>query len=105
MAAAYDHVIVTRAHGAGHHVAFCAIESDVILDETRGRDLERTLETIPGVDHGSVKISVPTAALSFAFDPARVAPNVVLDAVNVELAGKGLALVPLRVIEPLLGAR
>jgi len=99
VAAAYDHAVVSRALSARHHVAFCVIDGGLVPSDALRREIERTVESTRGVDRSSVKVSLETASLSFAYDPARAPLGPLLRGVNRKLAPKGLSLMPLRVIE------
>ena len=48
-----------------------------------------------GVDHGSVRVSLDTASLSFAFDPARTPHMALVNSANRKLAINGIKLAPL----------
>src|SRR5262245_4523863 len=100
IATVYDYETVTRAHRAGHYVAFFAIDGALAADDESRRHIERTLESIPGVDAGSVKVSLPDSTVSFAFDPVRESREAVFDVANAKLADRGLKLQLLRVMEP-----
>jgi hypothetical protein len=99
VAAVYDHALVSRALGAGHHVAFCGIEGVVTGRAAQRGEITRALDGVAGVDRGSVRVSLVHATLSFAFDPARAPLPAVLRAARRPLAERGLTLVPLRVMD------
>jgi hypothetical protein len=99
LAAVYDHEQVGRALGARHHVAFCGIEGVVAGRDGQRTDIVRALDAIPGVDRGSVRVSLEHATVSFAFDPGRAPLPTVLRAARRTLADRGLTLVPLRVMD------
>lgn len=101
IAAVYDHAVLTQANGAGRVVAFCAIEGGLPQNKELQREIERALTSTRGVDHGSVRVSMGSASLSFAFDPARTKFSAVLKEVDQKLAGKGLSLLPLRLTDPI----
>ena len=48
-----------------------------------------------GVDPKSIKLSMDTASLSVAFDPARISYAVLLDSLEKKLVSKKLSLYPL----------
>ena len=65
--------MVTRALARKHAVAFFAIEGTIASGEASRRALRGMVESIPGVDKASVRVSVDSASLSSDFDPRRVA--------------------------------
>lgn len=71
MAAVYDHAIVVNATERGHRVAFFALTGTVAPGAKSQRTLQRIAESVRGVDGGTARASTETAALSFAFDPAK----------------------------------
>ena len=75
IAACYDHAIVEAAQQRGHAVAFFAIEGDLRRDDATRRAFSRAIESARGVRKASARVSLPNAALSFAYDPARTSPR------------------------------
>ena len=75
IASCYDHAVVSAAQQRGHAVAFFAIEGDVVRSAQTRRAVLRAIEATPGVRRGSARVSLENAALSFAYDPARVSPQ------------------------------
>ena len=77
IAACYDHAVIQAARGRGQEVAFFAVQgalSPMIL--------KKTLESIRGVQAGTVRVSVENAAVSFAYDPRRTNAVAVADAME-----------------------
>jgi hypothetical protein len=99
IASAYDHALVTRALGAGHHVAFYHLEGPLAQDAATRRAIVAAAESAPGVDKGSVRVAPETLTLSFAFDPRRTSLAAAEKAIDQRLASRRLSLYPLRVIE------
>lgn len=99
IAAVYDHTAITRALGASHQVVFCAIEGDFIPSNALRREIRHALESITGVDRGSVRVSLDTASLSFTFDPARAPRMALLRTANRKLVINRIKLAQLRVME------
>lgn len=95
IAAVYDHKVVTNAYDAGHQVVFCAIEGDILPGNTLSHKMRQVLESIAGVDRGSVRVSLDTASISFAFDPARTPRAVLIRTANRKLAINGIKLAQL----------
>lgn len=99
VAAVYDHAVVTRALAQKHHVVIFHIDGTLVPGETTRRALEALAESAPGVDRGSVRVSVDTATLSVAFDPRRSPMVAVQAALDKKLAARKLAVMPLRIID------
>lgn len=98
VAAVYDHAVIMDALDRGHRVAFFAVEGpDTAAAERRA--LERSLAQAGGIDPGSLRVSLPSGALSFAYDPKRVGIGPVVGALERKLGPKGLSLSILRVID------
>jgi len=95
IAAVYDHKVVTSAHDAGHQIVFCAIEGDILPGNTLSHKMRQALESIAGVDRGSVRVSLDTASLSFAFDPARTPRTALIRTANRKLTINGIKLAQL----------
>jgi hypothetical protein len=108
VAAVYDHAVIVSALERRHQVAFLAIEGPVGSADTERRALESSLRQVPGIDAGSLRVSLSGAALSFAYDPKRMGLGPILARVERKLAPKGLGVAILRVVDeearPLPGA-
>lgn len=99
IASAYDHAVVTRALARKHHVVFFHIDGSVPAGDPAKRMLEYLVGSSEGVDRGSVRLSLDTATLSFAFDPARAPLASLQTGLEKKLARHNLALMPLRIME------
>jgi len=99
IASTYDHAVVVRALEHRHQVAFFHIDGVLPSGEGARRTLAALAESAAGVDKGSVRVSLDTLTLSFAFDPQRSSLSAAQRAVERKLALKKLSLTPLRVIE------
>ena len=93
VAATYDYAVLTRAARDGHVVVFAEIRGPAAgAGPALKAFVARTLAATPGVDGGTVRVSLDPPAASFACDPARHAPNALLASVNPHLATRGLHL-------------
>jgi hypothetical protein len=98
IAAAYDYGVLTRAARAGHVVVFTEIHGPAAgAGSGLQAFIERTLAARPGVDAGTVRVSLDPPAASFAWDPARGAPGSGIAGMNSGLAAKRLRLSVLEV--------
>jgi copper chaperone CopZ len=97
VAAVYDHAVVEGAARRAHGVAFLAIEGPLPVDARLGRAVRTAIGSVAGVDRASVRVSLEFAACSAAFDPARASLETIVAEVNRRLAGRGLAVAPLRI--------
>jgi hypothetical protein len=95
IASTYDHAVVTRALAQGHHVVFFHIEGSPATP----RELENAASSVPGVDGGSVRLSLPTLTLSVAFDPRRVSLAELNTRLDRRLAARKLVFLPFRIME------
>ena len=98
IAATYDYGVLTAASRHGHVVVFSEIRGPAA---GAGHALEvfvaHVLATVPGVDRGSVRVSLDPPAAAFACDPAGPAPQTLLDAMTSRLATKKLRLVLIKI--------
>jgi hypothetical protein len=99
IASTYDHAVVTRAVGAGHHVAFYHLDGPLAQDDATKRAIVAAVEGTTGVDKGSLRIALDTLTISFAYDPRRTSLAAAEKAIDRKLAGRKLSLFPLREIE------
>ncbi len=99
VAAVYDHAVATQAFGQKHQVAFFGIDGALATDEATRRAIEALLRDAPGVDKGSLRLSLETAALSAAFDPQRTGLARLQRTLERRLAPRKLTLLPLRVMD------
>lgn len=96
IAAVYDHGVRSRALDRDHQVAFFAIEGTFApRDAAAGRAI---VETTPGVDRSSVRVSDELASVSFAFDPGRGLVDL-QRRIERRLKSRGLTLSPLRIMD------
>ncbi len=99
IAAVYDYDVVTRAFARKHAVAFFAIEGTIVSGDSSRRALRGMLESIPGVDKASVRVSVESASLSADFDPRRVSFASLERSLSRKLSTRGLSVSILRVMD------
>lgn len=99
IATVYDHAVVTSALTAKHSIAFFAIEGTLAMTDQQRQTIERLVRLSRGIDPGSARISVESAALSIAFDPARVSLEDVHRSLQHNFARKHLSLQLLRVMD------
>lgn len=99
MAAVYDHAVVTRALAQKHHVAFFHIEGTLTPGEAARRALEALAGSVAGVDKGTSRVSVDSAALSIAFDPKRTPVAGLQNVLERKLAAKKISLMLLQVMD------
>jgi hypothetical protein len=99
IASVYDHALISGAVGRGHPVAFFHLDGPLGKDEATRRMLVQNAEATAGVDKGSVRLSLETLTISFAYDPARARLIAIQNQMDRKLAARKLSLFPLRVIE------
>jgi hypothetical protein len=91
IASAYDHALVAQSVAIGHHVAFYHLDGPLNASADTKRALSSAAE--------SVRVSLDTLTLSFAFDPKRTSLAAAQSALDRKLAARKLSLFPMRVIE------
>jgi len=99
MAAVYDHAVVTKALGQKHHVAFFHLDGALVAGEATRRNLEKAVQASAGADKGGVRVSVPSASLSVAFDPRRVPLVELCKDLGRRLVAQNLSLILMQVLE------
>ena len=99
IASTYDHAVVTRALAQKHHVVFFHIDGSVPAGDAARRVLEGLVRSTAGVDPGTARLSIDTATVSFAFDPARTSLASVQARIEKKLAPQKLSLMALRIME------
>lgn len=99
IASTYDHAVIQRAAAQKHAVAFFHIEGITPATVSAVSGLRTSVDSAPGVDRGSVRLSLDAAALSVAYDPARVSFARLQRALDRTFGVKGLVLSPLQVTD------
>jgi hypothetical protein len=100
VAATYDNAVRLNAARVGHVVVFAEVRGPAAGAPPALRDfLLRTIAATPGVDPGTVRVSLEPPAAAFACDPRRHAPAALLSAANARLAGRRLSLALIKIDE------
>jgi hypothetical protein len=103
VAATFDAGVLARAARSKHVVVFAELRGPAAGAPTALADfVSRTLAHTPGVDPGTVRVSLDPPAAAFACDPRRHPPESVLASASAALAARRLSL---RVIKVDDGAR
>lgn len=96
VAATYDFAVVTAAAARHHRMLFGALEGPVPPDDRAlSRRILRSLARVPGVDVGTVRVSLAPAAVSLAWNPERTTEKRLLAAVREALHPAGLGVRPI----------
>ena len=99
MAAVYDHAAITRALAQKHQVAFFHIDGALAPGAATKRALEGLANAASGVDRGTARVSLESAALSVAFDPQRTSVASLQAALERKLAASKNSLMLLQVMD------
>ena len=99
LAATYDHDVVTRAMQRGHAMVFLEAAGLERAERGSAPALVATVEAVPGVNRGTVRISAAPAAVSFSFDEDRYAVASAVSEINRRLAGQKITLTVLRIVD------
>ena len=98
VAMVYDHSVIVRALNKRHEVVFLAIEGSLAASPGLQGQLMRAIESTPGVDRRSARVSLAGASLSFAYDPARAPLGSILRSLDKNLGTKGIRTTLLRIV-------
>ena len=98
VAAVFDSAVVEQALGARRHVAFYGIEGSLPATKASARVLLDAVYA-SGAAKSSARVSLESASVSAAFDPSKTSVARLQEDAGRRLAGKGLALTALRVID------
>ena len=96
IAAVYDHGAVMQAIGRRQTTVFFFIDGPI--RESRSR-LHALAESTPGVQHGSVRVSVEAASLALAIDPRRANLATVQNRLEKKLRPLGLSLLVMQTMD------
>jgi len=99
IAAVYDHAVVSTALTHKHQVAFFALAGEVATGTNSRREIEAVGNATPGVDKGSVRVSLEAATLSLAYDPVRTSFASLEDALSRKLAARRISVAILRIMD------
>ncbi|HVS25723.1 MAG TPA: hypothetical protein VHE58_00155 [Burkholderiales bacterium] len=99
IAATYDHQVIAKAVSMGHAVAYAEIVGMPGLSTAAEKEITGVVKKVLGVDLGTVRISLETPALSFAYDPRHFTPDGLLLQINRNLAPKRFKVSLIRIIQ------
>ena len=71
IAAVYDHALAQRTRVLKHEMIFFAWDGPLTRSEVSKQKIMTLGAAVPGVDPGSLRVSMEPAALALAFDPQR----------------------------------
>lgn len=93
VAATYDYAVLTRAAHEGHVVVFADLRGPAAGAGPAGRTfVARAIGETPGIDGGTVRVSLDPPAASFACNPSRHGVKELLALVNARLAKRSVSL-------------
>jgi hypothetical protein len=95
VAAVYDHGVIAAARERRHRMAFFSLEGRLPAGDEVRRALARSLSSAAGVNAGSLRVSVESASLSLSFDPTLSSAARIREALDRDLAARGLKVAPL----------
>jgi hypothetical protein len=98
VAATYDYEVLTRAASRGHVVVFTEIRGPAAGAGPALRAfVKKALSTAPGVDPGTVRVSLDPPAASFACDPASHAPRTLIETINARISSRRLSVAAIEI--------
>ena len=72
IAAVYDHGLLQQTVARRQQIAYFALEGRLQRDDALRHRIKTLVDTTPGVNPGSTRVSLEPGALAIAFDPQRV---------------------------------
>lgn len=99
IASVYDQAAINRALSQKHLVVFFALDGPLTVTSMEKKILESLATSVPGVDPGSAKVSLDTAALSLSINTSEKSLASVERALQGKLLRKGLSLQFLRIMD------
>lgn len=96
IAAVYDHALQQKTAAIQHQIAYFAWDGPLERSPTARSRIADAAQATPGVDKGSVRVSMEPAAIAVAFDPRRDTVEGITAALQKKVAGMKLSVVPLR---------
>ena len=105
IAATYDWEVVAAAKQRGHTVVFAALRGPIRPDDASlARTLTRKIAAVPGIDAGTVRISLAPPAVSFACVPSRTPITSLTSAIDRALRPSPLSILIVQVGAPNVSA-
>ena len=96
VAAVYDYGLHQRTLALKHEIAFFAWDGPINRDDATRRNIAQAVESVAGVDRGSVRVSMEPAALALAFDPRKSSAGAMQTAISQRLGQLKLGIRPLQ---------
>lgn len=97
VAATYEYAVVERAMSQGHEIVFAELRGPIPPgDEALRAWIARAVESVPGVDKGTARVSLEPGAVSFAHDPRTGSASRILAAIDRRVAARRLSLLFLK---------
>lgn len=98
VAAVYDHIIITKAVGEKHLVAFFGIEGPFVINVASKQEVQKMMSSINGVDPNTSLVSLEAGSISLAFNPNFISYPMLLKALEMKLQQKKISIFPIDVI-------
>ena len=96
IAAVYDHALAQRTRVLKHEMIFFAWDGPLTRSEVSKQKIMALGAAVPGVDPGSLRVSMEPAALALAFDPQRSSGQSIEAALQTKLRLMKLSIVRLQ---------
>ena len=96
IAAVYDHALAQRTLALKHEMIFFAWDGPLTRSEVSKQKIMTLGATVPGVNPGSLRVSMEPAALALAFDPQRSSGQSIEAALQTKLRLMKLSIVRLQ---------
>ena len=96
IAAVYDYQVITQAKKSGLEMAFFSFDGPLVKDKRNLEKLTQLTESIRGIDKKSIRISLESESISFAYDNKRIPFALLIDSLERKLSHQKLTLIPLQ---------
>ena len=96
IAAVYDYQVITQAKKSGLEMAFFSFDGALVKDKKTFEKLTQIAESIRGIDKKSIRISLESESISFAYDSKKIPFALLIDSLERKLSHQKLTLIPLQ---------
>lgn len=96
IAAVYDYQVITQAKKSGLEMAFFSIDGSLARDKKTLEKITQLIESVRGIDKKSIRISLDSESISFAYDGKKIPFALLIDTLERKLAFQKLTLIPLQ---------
>ena len=100
IAAVYDHALQQKTIATGHQLAYFAWDGPLERSPAARSKILEAVQATPGIDKGSVRVSMEPAAIAVTFDPRRDTVEGITAALQKNVRSLKLSVLPLLAARP-----